>query len=435
MNRTLVPALAAVILAGTLILAGIHTAARDRGAAAQAAAARLAADRLATAEPAPPPMAPQLPGSGAKAYQFLNHMMDRYQTGPAPRLVQSYLGGLMGEQDNTSSGIYDDAVVIDAYLAEGPDGRARAEVIGNALLYLQAHQVTHDGRLLNSYAPAPLQDPGSIHVTDPASSTGDMAWAGQALVQLYAATRIRAYLTGAIAVGNWIQAHCHDARGAGGYTGGYTSSRAKITWKSTEHNIDVYALFRLLARETSHPAWSSRAARARRFIVSMWNPSAGRFNLGTTNDGVTVNDSSQVEDVNSWSYLALQDPRYAASVDWDAANLSVTEEGYSGVSICAEDRTGAWFEGTAHLADALETQDQPGDTAQAAGYLADIAYAQVNGPNADGLGIMASSQDALADCGGGYVYASLHTGTTAWYILAGQGIDPLSGTPISAQRG
>ena len=55
-----------------------------------------------------------------------------------------------------------------------------------------------------------------------------MAWAGQALAQLYAATRIRAYLAGAIAVGNWIQAHCQDARGAGGYTGGYTNSGAKI---------------------------------------------------------------------------------------------------------------------------------------------------------------------------------------------------------------
>ena len=435
MNRVLILALAAVIVAGTLIFAGIWTAARDKEAAAQAAAARLAADRLAAAEPAAPPMAPQLPGSGGKAYQFLNQMMDRYRTGPAPRLVQSYLGGLMGEQDNTSSGIYDDAVVIDAYLAEGPDGWARAEVVGNALLYLQAHQVPHDGRLLNSYAPAPLQDPGSIQVTDPASSTGNMAWAGQALVQLYAATRIRSYLAGAVAVGHWIQAHCHDSRGAGGYTGGDTSSGAKIEWKSVEHNIDVYALFRLLARETGNPAWSSRAAWARRFIVSMWDPGAGRFFLGTTNDGVTVNDSSQVEDVNSWSYLALQDPAYAASVDWDAANLGVTAGGYSGVSICAGDRTGVWFEGTAHLADALETQDQPGDTAQAASYLADIAYAQVNGPNTDGLGIMASSQDALADCGGGYVYASLHTGTTAWYILAGKGIDPLSGTPISAQRG
>jgi hypothetical protein len=30
---------------------------------------------------------------------------------------------------------------------------------------------------------------------------------------------------------------------------------------------------------------------------------------------------------------------------------------------------------------------------------------------------------------------SLHTGATAWYILADKGIDPLPGTPISAQRG
>jgi hypothetical protein len=433
MNRTLVLTLAAVILAGTFILVGIHTVALDKGAAAQAAAARLAADRLAAAEPTAPPVAPQLPGSGDQAYQFLNRMMDRYQIGPTPRLVQSYLGGLMGEQDNTSSDIYDDAVVIDAYLSEGRGGRARAEVIGKALLYLQAQQVPHDGRLFNSYAPTPLQAPGSVQVTDPASSTGNMAWAGQALAQLYAATRIKAYLAGAIAVGDWIQAHCRDVRGTGGYTGGYTSSGAEIEWKSTEHNIDVYAFFRLLVRETGNPAWSSRAAWARRFIVSMWDPGAGRFSLGTTNDGVTVNDSSQVEDVNSWSYLALQDPAYEASVDWDVANLGVTADGYGGVSICAEDRTGVWFEGTAHLADALETQDQPGDTAQAASYLADIAYAQVNGPNADGLGIMASSQDALADCGGGYVYASLHTGATAWYILAANGIDPLSGIPVARQ--
>ncbi len=46
---------------------------------------------------------------------------------------------------------------------------------------------------------------------------------------------------------------------------------------------------------------------------------------------------------------------------------------------------------------------------------------------------MAASYDALSDCEGGHVYASLHTGTTAWYILAVNRIDPLSGVPISAQ--
>jgi hypothetical protein len=65
----------------------------------------------------------------------------------------------------------------------------------------------------------------------------------------------------------------------------------------------------------------------------------------------------------------------------------------------------------------------------------EIAYAQVNGPNTDSLGAMASSQAALADCRGGYVYASAHTGATAWYIPAYKGIDLLPGTLISAQRG
>ena len=108
----------------------------------------------------------------------------------------------------------------------------------------------------------------------------------------------------------------------GRYAGGDTAAGAAIEWKSTEHNIDVFAFFRLLARETGNPVWSQRAAWARRFVVSMWNPAQGRFYLGTTDDGVTRNDTAQVADVNSWSYLALQDPAYAASVGWDVSHLS-----------------------------------------------------------------------------------------------------------------
>ncbi len=94
---------------------------------------------------------------------------------------------------------------------------------------------------------------------------------------------------------------------------------------------------------------------------------------------------------------------------------------------------GVWFEGTAQAADALRLRDQPGDSARARSYLADLGYAQAHGPNADGLGIMAASRDMLSDCQGGDLYASLHTGTTAWYILAAEGIDPLSGIPVARQ--
>jgi len=376
----------------------------------------------------------QLAGSVTRAYQFLNQMMDRHTDGTAPRLVQSYLGGLLGLDGDTSSAIYDDALVIDAYLAEGTqNGVARAEVIGNGLLYLQAHDPAHDGRIANQYEPTGLYHPSDIHITDPTSNTGDMAWAGDALTQLYSATGRRTYLDGAAAVGDWIQAHCRDDRGPGGYTAGYTGSGNKIEWKSTEHNIDVYAFFRLLARETGNPVWSSRSAWARRFILAMWDTAAGRFYVGTSNNGAAPESSPAVEDVNSWSYLALRDPAYEQALDWEQRNLPVTADGYSGVSICTGNRTGVWFEGTAHLADALDLSGVAADRAEAATYLSDLAYAQARGPNADGLGIMAASYDALGDCEGNDVYASLHTGTTAWYILAAGRIDPLSGVPIPAQ--
>ena len=102
----------------------------------------------------------------------------------------------------------------------------------------------------------------------------------------------------------------------------------------------------------------------------------------------------------------------------------MTAGGFSGVSPCLADRSGVWFEGTAHLADALEFRGDPGDDALAARYLADIYHAQAHGPNGDRLGIIAASRDGLSDCAGGSYYASLHTGTTAWYILAVKRVDP-----------
>src|ERR1039457_1703036 len=310
-------------------------------------------------------------------------MMDSHATGPTRRLVQSFTGGVLGQRRFTSSETYDDAVVIDAYLAANtPAARSRAAVIGRGLLFVQANDPRHDGRIRASYAPVPLRSAADVTVTDPASQAGDMAWAGQALVQLYAATGRKAYLTGAEAIGNWVQASTYDTRGPGGYTGGETASGQKIEWKSTEHNIDLYAFFTTLAGQTGQPAWSARAAWARRFVAAMWNQAQGRFNVGTTSNGVTPDDSEMPEDVNSWSYLALRDPAYESSVSWNVRNLAVSGsgpgsgrgavDGCSGAGFCPRDRTGVWFEGTAPLADALEARGAPGDAARAAGYLSDI---------------------------------------------------------------
>jgi hypothetical protein len=130
------------------------------------------------------------------------------------------------------------------------------------------------------------------------------------------------------------------------------------------------------------------------------------------------------EDVNSWSYLALAEPAYAASLNWEQVHLGVSRRGFAGVSFCTGDRHGVWFEGTAHLADALELRGAGGDASAAEAYLADIAHAQSAGPHTDGMGIIASSKNGLRTCEGERYYASLHTGATAWYLLALQAADP-----------
>jgi hypothetical protein len=45
-------------------------------------------------------------------------------------------------------------------------------------------------------------------------------------------------------------------------------------------------------------------------------------------------------------------------------------------------------------------------------------------PNADGKGIVSASSDGLDTGFGDLYYASLHTGATAWYLLAATGTNP-----------
>jgi hypothetical protein len=349
-------------------------------------------------------------------------MMNKYANGSTTRLVQSFDGGPL--RHFTDAVTYDDALFVDAMLTEGtPDDVARAEVVGDAFLYVQAHDKAGDGRLRAAYAPKPLRDPGDVIVDDNTSDVGNMAWVGQALVQLYARTSETAYLNGALAIARWLQSNTYDTRGNGGYTGGYTAHGKKIEWKSTEHNIDIYAFFTMLAAESGQSKWTAGAAWARKFVASMWDARNLRFFVGTLDNGVTPNKPFKPEDVNSWSYLAFANPQWAAAPSWDATHLAVSEGGFSGVSFCRGDRSGVWFEGTAHLADALELRNASGDRTMAQKYVSDIEYAQTNGPNTDGLGIIAASR-TISDCDGDKYFASLHVGATAWYIMAADARNP-----------
>jgi hypothetical protein len=131
-----------------------------------------------------PPVAGASPlpasSSAAGAYLFRDQMKDRYATGPT-LLVQSFTGGILQKKGFT-----------------------------------------------DSYAPDPLTGPGAVTATDLAVDVGNMAWVGQALLQLYARTGTPAYLTGASALAQWIQSNTFDTGGSGGYTGGLPARGAKI---------------------------------------------------------------------------------------------------------------------------------------------------------------------------------------------------------------
>jgi hypothetical protein len=401
------------------------------------------------------------------AYSFLDTMMDAYAQGSTLRLVQSY----SDQQGLESSAFtYDQAVVIGAYLVRSESGDVtRAEVLGNGLLYAQQTNSYNDGRLFQAYfvnapdAHGAYIQPAGAPFYFYGSSVGDMAWAGMALCQLYHKTKNSNYLTGATRLGNWIYTNAYSTVGAGGYTGGVDASNNKITYKSTEHNIDTYAFFTMLAAETGSSVWTTRAKWAANFVASMWNSTGGFFWTGTGNDGVTINTSNIPEDVQTWSYLAFLNNAYAASLQWVTTNLMTIDtpqtinskltgnirilgETYASLSLREltpsesydqpPDPNAVWLEGTAHTVAALLARSVPPatdptvstDLATALLLLDNIRIAQkdlgvgqtVGGtPIPDGEGIVASSSVLNGGFGSSY-YPNLHIGATGWSAIAAQ---------------
>ncbi len=410
-----------------------------------------------------------------KAYSFLNAMMDAYAQGSTIRLAQSY----SDQQGLESTAFtYDNAIVIHAYLVRGEsEDVLRAQVLGNGFLYAQQNDLFNDGRLRQAYfVNAPDAHGAYVQPAGPpfyffGSSTGDLAWAGLALAQLYRQTRNSNCLSGAVKLGTWIFNNTYDARGAGGYMAGVDAGDNKLTYKSTEHNIDTYAFFAMLATLTGNSAWKARAQWAAGFVQSMWNSAGAFFWTGTGNDGIAINTANIPEDVQTWSFLAFLSNTYAASIDWALANLATIDtpqtinskltgntmiqgETYASLSLRAltpsesydqpPDPNAVWLEGTAHtiaalfarsVTDLLAPRDfgnAGGDAVNALQLLNNILAAQqklgvgqtVGGTALTaGQGVVASSSVLNGGFGSSY-YPNLHIAATGWYLIAGQASNP-----------
>ncbi len=409
------------------------------------------------------------------AFTFLNTMQDGYVAGSTVRLSQSYSDQGFGTTFPYVSFTYDNAVVIQAYLARGTASDIqRAIILGNGLVHAQAINFpVADGRFAQAYF-VNLPDSTGAFVTPAAfpfyfytSAVGDQAWAGMALAQLYYATKTAAFLTAALKAGNWIVANTYDTQGPGGYRFGtnINSSNQSVpstNGKSTEHNIDTYAFFTMLATLTkggkaaNGQTWSSLAQHALLFVQAMFNTTGGFFYTGTNSDQITINTSNTPEDVQTWSYLALQSKAYGVSIDWvktnlvtidtpsspfsalkGLGNLRVEGETFASASLATSgnDPEAVWLEGTAHTATALLSRQLPadkdipfycGDLDTARNLLENIRFAQsklgtnqtLNGKAiTPGQGIVAAT--GQLDTGFYYdYYPNLHIGATGWYALA-----------------
>ena len=407
-----------------------------------------------------------------KAFTFQNMMMDAYATGNTVRLTQSYSDQALGATAFT----YDNAVSIHAYLLHGD--LARAEVLGNGLIYAQANNFPiADGRFGQAYFVNVATSDGA-YITPAAfpfffytSAVGDQAWAGMALAQLYRRTGQSKYLTAAITVANWIVTNTYNTLGPGGYSFGtninqFNQSVPSTNGKSTEHNIDTYAFFTMLAelthngRANNGSSWTSLAQHALSFVIAMYNPTGGYFYTGTLGDQITINPSPIPEDCQTWSYLALLDNRYKRTIDWAIANLQTTDTASSlnssltgnqkitgmvfdtaSLTTPTYDPNAVWLEGTSHTIAALVARSVAGrdsiptlfkDLSTALFFVSNCQKAQaelgagqtVNGMTIPlGEGLLAST--SVMDTGFGYTYGpSLHIGATGWYLIAAQGGNP-----------
>lgn len=411
------------------------------------------------------------------AYEFLNAMMDAYASGSTLRLIQSYSdqSGLL-----STAFTYDNALAVHAYLARGlSEDVARAKVLGNSLLYAQAHNFpVADGRFGQGYF-VNVPDTNGAYITPAAgnfyfytSSVGDQAWAGLALAQLYKVTGNSSYLAGAIKVANWIVANNYssDVGPAGGgflwgaAINGYNQSEPSGNGKSTEHNIDCYGFFSMLVQLTSTKAvngmgWAALANHALTFVQEMFNSSGGFFYVGSNAGQPTISTSPIAEDCQTWSYLALLSEHYGVSIDWVlthllttdtpsnpktalTGNIAVTGLDFTTASLLGfgYDPAAVWLEGTSHTIAALVQRQRPadpnnpldkGDIATAVWLAENCRLVQQKVGQGQTVNSMVLAQGGLVsatgtmDTGFNYQYFPyLHIGATGWYAVALRGADP-----------
>lgn len=323
---------------------------------------------------------------------------------------------------------YDNALAVIALLACGK--RPQAERIGEALQLA----AINDTRLRDAYhagivkgdkpLPNDWWDAKNQRWVDAAhdyssayqdgTSCGNIAWVALALLALHDATHELRWREAALHLADWVVANAADTRGAGGFDGGieaYLLVPKKALWKSTEHNIDLVALFGWLERIAAPGDWNAQATHARRFVAAQWDASSGHFWMGTTADGVTPLLTPSALDVQLWAQL-LPDapPPWRHALSW-VERMNAVKGGFD----FTDARDGLWTEGTGQAALVYRWL---GHEAEADKLLVSIAL------QASPSGYLYAAREARITAVYSYYYHQPHLAATAWAVLAALNRNP-----------
>jgi hypothetical protein len=339
-------------------------------------------------------------------------------------------------------------------------------LLADSLEWAQRHDEITDGRIRNVYYADDLQtgttygNTGNIarHNYDEYGNgigSGNMAWAMIALLNYYQRYGGSRYLSAARDMGKWIVNNTYSITGAGGYTGGiqgWEPTPEILTYKSTEHNLDVYVAFMKLYEVTDDPVWRQHAMHAKSFVAAMWNNTDGFFYTGMRDDGVTINTDVFPLDVNTWGFLALGGAsKYGRGLTYVRNNIYSSEligsrlfEGFDFSKIPNVNNDGVWWEGTGQMVTALWVQyyfssgsTQTWSYDNATKFRNELREAQTSAPRADGKAIVAANHDQLTTgfdlpTGGSWYYFNRrHVGATAWFIFSELQWNPFWGVPTN----
>ncbi|GAA2522378.1 hypothetical protein [Pilimelia columellifera] len=413
------------------------------------------------------------PAAADRAVAFLDHMLDGNGATHALRLPQSY-ADQMGL--HATAFTYDAAIAVLAYLSHPTrSARARARLIGDALLYAQRHDPDfEDGRLRQAYtvgtfavggvtqAHGFIRPDGTVNTDGPfdfrSSHTGDLAWAGIALAALGRRTGQRRYTAGAARLGAWVVRHCRSSGPLGGFRAGVDGSGRTLPALSTAHNAGLIALFGALAAATGDIAWARQRSHAGRFVSRMWRETDRCFSTVSA-DGEDVDRGPATLEAQLHPWLASVRLRARPALRFVHNALTVTDSAdrpnstlppgarITGATFSTASRTvgaaggdalptpdpyAVWFEGTAQHACAARRD--PTDPQRWAALVTTLAEAQdrlgdgqtVGGQALPrGSGLVAASSPLPAGVSESGYFPVRHVATTAWHVLAYHGVNPL----------